>query len=283
MSKQLLKSTNNKLNKLLENTGDMALKRRARRIVEEINPKDGDSILDVGCGDGFYLHIFSSLGFKLKLTGIDYDNKALNSAKKNLKGKRICLIQADLMKKLPFKAGVFDKVVMSEVVEHLPNDEKGLKEISRVMKTGGVLCLTVPNANYPFLWDPVNWFLEHFIGTHIRSGFWAGIWNQHERLYTPKEISSVLKKSGYSVVKCESVTGFCIPFNHNLLNLAARKLYGGSVSDKTTQAISKFKTSTKRPTLIDYSYKILNWVDKLNDLCSRKESGVGIFVKSVKI
>ena len=103
MSKQLSKNINNKLNKLLENTGDMALKRRARRMVEEINPKDGDIILDVGCGDGFYLHILSCLGVKLKLVGTDYDNKALNSAKKNLRGKRIRLVQADLMSKLPFK------------------------------------------------------------------------------------------------------------------------------------------------------------------------------------
>ena len=92
------------------------------------------------------------------------------------------------MKRLPFKAEFFDKVMMSEVAEHLPDDVKGLKEVKRLLKKAGILILTVPNHNYPFFWDPLNWTLEHFWGTHIKSGFWSGLWNQHLRLYKPDEI-----------------------------------------------------------------------------------------------
>jgi ubiquinone/menaquinone biosynthesis C-methylase UbiE len=131
-----------KLEKLLDHVGDIALRRRARKMIIALDPKPGDKILDVGCGDGFYLFLLSNLGIKLNLFGTDFDPLALKSAKLNLKG--IPLKQADLMRKLPFKDNFFDKVVMSEVAEHLPNDVKGIKEIKRVLKKGGILCLFPP-------------------------------------------------------------------------------------------------------------------------------------------
>ena len=283
MSEKLSKRIEARLEELLANTGDMALKRRARRVIEELNPQSGDKILDVGCGDGYYLHLLSSLGLKLELTGADFDPNALASAKRNLKGKRIKLIgQGDLMKKLPFKDNTFDKIVMSEVAEHLPDDVKGLKEVRRVLKRNGILVLTVPNHNYPFFWDPVNWVLENFFNTHIRSGFWAGIWNQHKRLYKPEEIKEAVEKAGFKVETVESLTWWCLPFNHNLLHFMARRLYGDTLSSSTTEAVSKFESSKKKPFLIETAFKIVNLVDRLNDLSQPKNRGVGVFVKARK-
>lgn len=281
MQKQSSKLTN-KLNKLLENTGDMALKRRARRIIEEINPQDGDKILEVGCGDGFYLHLLSNLGIKLNLTGADFDKRALESARKNLGRKKIKLYLADLMKGLPFKDKTFDKIVMSEVVEHLPDDVKGLNEVKRVLKKGGTLVLTVPNHNYPFFWDPVNWILEHFFGTHIKSGFWAGIWNQHLRLYSPEEAKKVVQKAGFSIKIVESVTHYSLPFNHNILNLAARMLYGGRMNPQLVQDISKFSTGKKRKiSFVTVVFDFVDKIDKLNNGVTDKSS-VSVFIKATK-
>ena len=196
------------LKNLLENTGDMALKRRAQRIIEGLELRKGDKILEVGCGDGYYLHLLSNIGIPLKLHGTDFDKEGLKKAKKNL-GKKILLYHADLMKKLPFNNNTFDKIIMSEVAEHLPNDVKGLKEVYRVLKKGGILCLTVPNHSYPLFWDPLNWVLEHLFDTHIKSGFLAGLWNQHERLYTSRQIKKVLEKAGFGVKKVESLTFWC--------------------------------------------------------------------------
>jgi ubiquinone/menaquinone biosynthesis C-methylase UbiE len=279
----MIKKIHDKLTRLLENTGDMALKRRARRIMEEINPQDGDNILEVGCGDGFYLYLLSNLGIKLKLTGVDINPKALESAKRNLKGKKIFLGQADLMKKLPFKKELFDKVIMSEVAEHLPDDVQGLKEVGRVLKKGGLLVLTVPNHNYPFFWDPVNWFLEHFFNTHVKSGFWTGLWNQHLRLYKPDEIKKSVKKAGFTIEKSESLTWWCLPFNHNLMYFAAAKLYGGNLSPDAAKAVSKYQLKNfRRPLLIEMAFKISNLIDLLNDLFPAENSGVGILVVAMK-
>src|SRR3989344_5232920 len=145
------------LKHLLANTGDMALKRRAKRIMAELYPKRGEKIIDIGCGDGYYLHLLSHLSISdLHLSGTDYDVKGLDKTKRNLDNPKIKIYSGDLMKKLPFENNSFDKAIMSEVTEHLPNDVKGLKEVYRILKPGATLCLTVPHANYPFLWDPIN-------------------------------------------------------------------------------------------------------------------------------
>lgn len=280
MLKKLLKPTTNRLDNLLSGVGDMALKRRARMIIQGLDLKDGDRVLDAGCGDGYYLYLLSNLRLKLKLTGVDFDQNALQSAKKSLKCKRIYLIQADLMKKLPFSSNSFDKIVMSEVAEHLTDDLEGLKRLYKALKPGGVICITVPNANYPILWDPVNWILERLFNYHIKSGFWAGIWNQHIRLYKKEEIEKLVKKAGFNILESSSYTWWSLPFNHYFINLAARLIYRRGISRNITVALSKFKD--KKPTLIQHVFKIINLNDQINNLLSFDNIGVGIFIKASK-
>ena len=273
----------NKITSLLANTGDMALKRRARRILETVYPAPGDRILDIGCGDGYYLHLLSELQVPgVILQGSDFDKDALISARKNLTGKKIKLDFGDLMKKLPYRNNSFNKIVMSEVAEHLPDDLRGLKEVYRVLRPGGILALSVPNANYPFFWDPVNKLLETLFATHIKSGFWAGLWNKHIRLYTCKEIESVIKKAGFSIISIEATTFWCLPFNHYLVNLTARAIHSGKLAADLKSALNKFETKTSKPPLINLAFRIANQVDKLNDIFPVAQSGVGVFVAAKK-
>ncbi len=270
-----------RLDMLLRNTGDMALKRRAVNIIEGLELKDGDKVLDIGCGDGYRLHLLNNLGLKLDLAGTDYDKEGLIKAKKNL-SIGIPLEYGDLMSKLPFKAKTFDSIVMSEVAEHLPDDIKGLKEVCRVLKKNGTLCLTVPNAHYPFLWDPINWVLEKVFGTHIQSGFFAGIWNQHERLYTRDKIRKVVKEAGFKVEKCESLTWWCLPLNHYIVNVVARMLASGSMSWKVSRSLSKYTKKPKRSWYLDLAFGFVNRLDRLNDFWQPANKGVSVYVKARK-
>lgn len=268
---------------LFVNTADMALKRRARSILEELDLHEGDSVLDIGCGDGYYLYLLSNLGIKLRLTGVDLDDEALKTAKINLKNKKILLITANLMSKLPFVSNSFDKAVMSEVAEHLPNDLKGLKEVYRIIKPGGILVLSVPHQNYPFLWDPLNWILEHLFNTHIKSGFWAGIWNQHIRLYSPQQIKSVLEKAGFGVDKIEVQTKWCLPFNHYLINIGARMLKAQILPNNLHSQVNKFQqfNPKKRSFLTKLYFDMAQFVDSFNKK-NHSIVGMTIFVRAQK-
>jgi len=171
---------------------------------------------------------------------------------------------------------------MSEVTEHLPNDVKGLKEVYRILKPGATLCLTVPHANYPFLWDPINKILELF-GIHFRSGFFAGIWNQHIRLYKTDQIKAVVQKAGFKVEKLESLTFWCLPFNHYLVNLVARYLSYQYNQGTPNVSLNKFTTSPLKSFLINAAFYMINFLDRLNNIWQPEGIGVSVFVKAIKL
>lgn len=279
MLKKSSKPILDKLRYLLANVGDMALKERAKNIVLGLGLRYRDRILDVGCGNGYYLYLLNNLGIKVSLTAVDSDDNALKSAKEIVDGKNIKLLRADATK-LPFKDSSFDKVLMSEVIEHIEDEKKALFEIRRVLKPNGLLILTTCNIDYPFFWDPINWILQHFFNTHIKNGFWAGIWNQHIRLYKMDQLKKIVTSRGFSVEKIEPLTFWCIPFNHHLVNFMARLFYSDKLPKNISRGINKFDSGKQTP-LVKFVFWLINKIDSLNSLFPQK-SGVSIFIKASK-
>lgn len=279
MLNQYSKHTRERTEKLLSNVGDMSLKRRARRIIEGINPQKDEKIIDLGCGTGYYLYLLNCLPINLKLTGFDFDKRALDEAKTMLSDEKIDFVLGD-MHKMPFKNNSFDKAVSSEVLEHLSNDTLALKEIFRILKPGGTLVVSVPSINYPLFWDPINWILQRFFKTHIKTGFFSGIWSGHIRLYQLNDLKAKMEIAGFKIEVIKELTFWCLPFNHYLVNIVARLLYDVKISPKIADNLSKFK-ETKKPILIDLIFKFVNWIDKLNEILPQK-NGVNILIKAVK-
>ncbi len=269
----------NKLDLSLKTVGDMALKRRARKIILGLELKDGDKILEVGCGNGYYLSLLNRLGLKFNLTGIDKDKLALKDAVKFIGDKKVKIILAD-GSKIPFPNNSFDKIVMSEVIEHVDNEKAVLKEVNRVLKKDGILSMTTCNLRHPFFWDPVNFILQRLFNTHIKSGFWAGIWNQHDRLYKKESIEKIVKSSNFDIEQSESLTSWCLPFNHYLVNLIAKLFYSNMLPPSISKGMNKFKNN-KQPFLIKFSFWCVNALDSLNDIFP-SEQGVSIFIKARK-
>lgn len=267
------------LQKALTTAGDMALKRRARNVVRGLELQDGLKILEVGCGNGYYLSLLNRLDVKLELTGIDKDILALKDATKFIGNRSVKLILGDAAK-MPFKTAIFDRVVMSEVIEHVDDEKAALQEAKRVLKKGGILALTTCNIGYPFFWDPLSWVLQHFFGTHIKSGFFAGIWNQHDRLYEKSEIETLVKIAGFKIEESKNLTGYCLPFNHYIVNFIAKLFYSHKLPKNLSQGMNKFQNN-KQPIFVRGAFFLVNLWDKVNDLLPVR-SGVSIFVKARK-
>lgn len=268
-------------NELLENVGDMALKRRVRRMLQELELKDGDKILDLGCGNGYYSYLLTQLPLKLKIIGLDSHVNAIEDAKTKVSGKKVKFI-VGAAEKIPFPKNYFDKIIMSEVIEHVRDDIKVLKETKRVLKKDGILVLTTPNKDYPFFWDPINWILEHLFNFHIKRGYFAGIWNQHLRLYKSEVLKKKFKEVGLKITLSELLTNWCLPFNHYLLNLGCRLLFHKKLSNNIMRDINKFnKPKNEKTSLASLLFWFVNAFDKLNDVFPGS-SGVSIFIKAVK-
>lgn len=264
---------------LLSRTGDAALRRRAYWIISQLDLKASRKILDAGCGDGFYLFLLSNLNPRVKLTGIDSDIKALQSARRNLKNKNVKLIYGDVTN-LPFRESTFDALIASEVLEHVVNDSKVLYEFMRVLKPQGRVIVSVPNSNYPFFWDPINWLLERLFHVHISSGFFAGIWNQHLRLYSQSKLLNLFKRSNYAEVKLARLTHYCLPFNHYLINIAARMLANRKIKPNLKNKFSKFQITEKKEQ--NLLFRFLFVFDKLNNIWDGRGSAVSLVVTAVK-
>jgi methionine biosynthesis protein MetW len=101
----------------------------------------GAKILDVGCGPCVIAGIVKQK-FDAEVYGVDCDSTFVDQAK----AKGIKVYACDLENgSFPFADGSFDCVLFIEVLEHLAKPENCLKEISRVLKSNGILILSTPN------------------------------------------------------------------------------------------------------------------------------------------
>ena len=114
----------------------------------------GKRILDIGCGDGIFdLEMARKKAF---VEALDMSNSALGRAQWRTRQmslwKNINYIRGDATR-LPYNNATFDIVLSNCVLEHIPGDTEVLQEISRVLKPGGKMVITVPRefAN----WDRI--------------------------------------------------------------------------------------------------------------------------------
>jgi len=156
--------------------------------LHELKLKPNDVVLDAGCGLGRHLrHLARMPG--LKIFGIDKNAWALRETAKSLAtmpdavSKDYLVSIADI-NRLPFADASFDCIICSEVLEHIPDHEKALKELDRILKPRGTLVVSVPR----YFTERICWFISreyhHEEGGHIR-------------IYKKKQLHRMLTRQGF--------------------------------------------------------------------------------------
>jgi SAM-dependent methyltransferase len=246
---------------------DMSFKRRAESVYDFLALAPGDRVLDMGCGRGFYLNFTRYLEPAADVVGIELDPVVLETARAHVPG---CSVAAGSVYRLPFAPGSFDKIMFTEVIEHIPDDAAAMSELFRVLRPGGDLAVTTPNANYPLLWDPINKVLEATGRSPIHTGPLAGIWANHVRLYTPESVARLAVDAGFEVVEMRYLTRYAFPFIHNLVYGVGKPLLErGYLPGKLATAADRFNTETKGGSWfnpIRLGLAAFNAVDALNDV-----------------
>ncbi len=274
------------LDLMTRNEADMAFKKRVRAVFAWLDPQDDDVILDGGCGRGYYLNLFRYVS-KCRLVGVELDPDILQKAQRNIGHlPDVTVLNASLYA-LPFADATFDKIILSEVLEHLQDDVAGLREAARVLKPGGVIAVTVPNERYPLYWDPINKLLEGFTGLHISKGPLAGIWANHVRLYSLRRLRRVVAEAGLLVEEERAFTHFCFPFSHNLVyGLGKPLLESGLLPGSLATAADRLTFAQNSGSLlnpINLGLAVLNFFDRPNKLSEPEgRSTVNLAVKARK-
>lgn len=106
-----------------------------KTILKKITP---GTALDAACGTGRYSELLNSLGYKV--TGMDLSPAMLSQARKT-RNKKINFIEGDLTA-IPLKNASVDLAICALALTHLPNMEKALSELKRVVRPGGRIIIS---------------------------------------------------------------------------------------------------------------------------------------------
>ncbi len=157
------------------------LDERNKIIIEFISPRKEDKILVIGTG------VFPKIEYILfhlykcnNITSGDIDKRNIENGRKILP--KLKFVYLDAQKRFPFKDNHFDKIIFTEVLEHLKDENAALSEIRRVLKKEGKLIMSVPKRRWFSIFSPIFWV-------------------QHEREYTESSINHILEKNGFRIEK----------------------------------------------------------------------------------
>ncbi len=161
---------------------------------ERLGVREGDLLLDMGCGAG--RHAFESFRRGARVVAFDYsaaelkDVGGLFTAMRDAgeagtaPGSMAVTANGDALD-LPFPGATFDRVIASEVLEHVADDRRALDEVFRVLKPGGTLAATVPS----WLPEQICWALsEEYHAPSVEGG--------HVRIFSEPQLRRRMRDAG---------------------------------------------------------------------------------------
>jgi len=124
--------------------------KRFRKIRDLLQLSNNDDFLDIGCGSGYLLN----QAVCKRGVGVDISELMVKTARENCKnnGKKF-IVQSDI-ENLPFKNKCFNKIVSTEVIEHILRPMVLLEEIVRISRNDAVIVITIPNEKR------INWIKD---------------------------------------------------------------------------------------------------------------------------
>ena len=119
------------------------LRRFHRQIASLLKATGVEKILDAGCGEGFVVSYLLQGNDRLAITGIDCSPQAIEMARQMVPG---VLFDVGDLREMPYSDDSFDLVMCLEVLEHLPDPHRGLRELKRV--TSAHCLVSVPHEPF---------------------------------------------------------------------------------------------------------------------------------------
>ena len=161
-------------------------------IVSDALASTAGLILDAGCGPNPAVAIALARDTSRSIVVLDLGWGMVRTAKSVAEGQGLGLLPvAGDIERLPFRTGAFDGLVCDDTIEHLPNDEAGVRELARVLMPDGRALLATPNRHSA----AVLWMrLRDRIGGVRKSAGEYFVASSHLREYTWPEFESLVRQ-----------------------------------------------------------------------------------------
>jgi SAM-dependent methyltransferase len=157
------------------NTGRPSL--RSERLLESLRARvglpDAGRLLDVGCGNGAFLRVFSRFAPRWTLAGTELSDKQRQAVQQI---DRVESLYACTPDRVP---GGFDLVTLIHVLEHIPTPREVLGQVRGKLKAGGLLVVQIPN----YLQNPFDLLVA-----------------DHSTHFTPATAEALIRGAGYEIV-----------------------------------------------------------------------------------
>jgi SAM-dependent methyltransferase len=161
---------------------------------DKLGLHDGETMLDLGCGFG--RHAFEAARRGAVVVALDAGHDEVEgvfamfaamvaAGELSSETSHTATVQGDALH-LPFADATFDRVICSEVLEHIPDDVGAMEELVRVLRPGGTMAVTVPR----FGPELINWAL---------SDQYHNVPGGHIRIYRRSVLESRLRSAGLTV------------------------------------------------------------------------------------
>lgn len=178
--------------------------RRLDMIVHAAGERIKGMILENGCGVGMYVEHLSPFGGTV--IGLEYDFERAAEARTNSPH-----IFNAAGERVPLPSGTFDLVLSHEVIEHVQDDRAAVREMVRVLHSGGRAVIFCPNRGYPFETHGIYWKGKYRFGNKLFVNYLPRSLRDklapHVRVYSTRDLESLFADLPIRIVERSVIFG----------------------------------------------------------------------------
>lgn len=163
-------------------------------------PGGGESILDIGCGDGSLLYQFRHR--YRRLVGVEYSGERIRQARANLVGLDFTGIQGSAENLSQIASDSIERIITADVIEHIPDVYAAAAEMFRVLRPGGSLVINTPNI--AFIKKRLLLLIGRFPATsQANEGLGSDILfdGGHLHYFTYRSLRLLLERAGFRMLR----------------------------------------------------------------------------------
>ncbi|MCK6691099.1 MAG: class I SAM-dependent methyltransferase [Thermoanaerobaculia bacterium] len=237
--------------------------------------------LNLGTGEGDYDRMIAS--FCGHLTACDINADDIAHARLMNRGVLNVHYETNDALNLSYPDASFDLLVSCEVIEHVGQPEKMIREIARVLRPGGFAIMTFPSHEFPFTYDPVNRFW-HWVRQPddreylIAQGAYAF---GHEYLIGADDFKQWVQHAGLELVEFRPLSGYLIGLLEMYWTGVAQRIFkknAQNVTADTSGALKVRPVSAKVPALVFITDALLA-LDRLLFTWGKYSVGKGVVLR----
>jgi 2-polyprenyl-3-methyl-5-hydroxy-6-metoxy-1,4-benzoquinol methylase len=146
----------------------------------------GNRLLDVGCATGFFMEAAEEAGFDVR--GVEFSSVAISLARPDIRNR---IVRGDVNALLSRETEKFDVVTAFDIIEHVQDPARFLRDIAEILRPGGVIAISSPDTGH---------VLRYLMGSK-----WPMLQPmQHTVLFSRRSIAALLERCGFQQVHVET-------------------------------------------------------------------------------